>query len=67
MSVGYVLPSGMPCRASVGEDAPNPSETSCNMAGGYPGPPSQRGRKERGLGGGLVVTRREAAVRMQTK
>jgi hypothetical protein len=30
-------PNGLPCLASVGEDAPNTAESRCTRVGGYPG------------------------------
>lgn len=37
MSAECVLLAGLPCLASEGEGAPNPTETWCPKVGGYPG------------------------------
>jgi hypothetical protein len=53
LSVGYVLPAGLPCLASMGEDTFCQADLMCHggeIAGGGP-PPS---RRRRGNGGGIV-------------
>jgi hypothetical protein len=50
LSVGYVLLAGLPCLASVGEDAPRLTETLSARMQGYP--PAQR--KVGGESGGRI-------------
>lgn len=47
----YVIPAVLPCLASLGEDAPSLTGTSCARMGGYPrGPHLLRGKGEGGWG-----------------
>jgi hypothetical protein len=52
--VGYVLLPGLPCLASVKEDAPSLTETWCARLGRYPGAPTCSEEKGSGQGGRIV-------------
>jgi hypothetical protein len=57
LSVGYVLPAGLPLLASVGEDEPSLTEVCCARVGKHPEAPTlseEKGEKGEGLWEGVT-------------